>query len=98
MTDVSNFHLLLPTLEYHNKTWTWLDLLLAMKGDCKRVLISQVTCPHSCQLFACFFLCFTQSEDNFKIFGENTKYFFSNYDGVTMIHYHIPETGMSVVS
>ncbi|XP_043232606.1 protein KIAA0100-like [Amphibalanus amphitrite] len=41
LEDVHNFLLTVPTLEYHNVTWTWLDLLLAMKNDTKRVLLSQ---------------------------------------------------------
>ena len=40
--DVHNFSLVIPTLEYHNRTWTWHDLLMAMKRDCKDVLLSQV--------------------------------------------------------
>lgn len=39
--DISNFSLVIPTLEYHNVTWTWLDLLLAMKSDSRRVIVSQ---------------------------------------------------------
>lgn len=39
--DISNFALVIPTLEYHNVTWTWLDLLLAMKSDSRRVIVSQ---------------------------------------------------------
>ncbi|CAH1800960.1 unnamed protein product [Owenia fusiformis] len=39
--DVHDFTLMLPTLEYHNQTWTWLDLLMALKNDNKRVLIAQ---------------------------------------------------------
>lgn len=40
--DVHDFNLVLQTLEYHNVTWTWLDLLLAMKNDSKKALLSQV--------------------------------------------------------
>ena len=40
--DINDFSLVIPTLEYHNVTWTWLDLLLAMKSDSRRVLLSQV--------------------------------------------------------
>lgn len=40
--DITNFSLVIPTLEYHNVTWTWLDLLLAMKSDSRRVILSQV--------------------------------------------------------
>ena len=42
LEDVHEFSLVVPTLEYHNVTWTWLDLFLAMKNDSKRVLLSQV--------------------------------------------------------
>ena len=30
-----------PTIEYHNMTWTWLDLLLAVKSQIKDSLLSQ---------------------------------------------------------
>uniref|UniRef100_A0A6B2EIM8 FMP27/BLTP2/Hobbit GFWDK motif-containing RBG unit domain-containing protein n=1 Tax=Phlebotomus kandelakii TaxID=1109342 RepID=A0A6B2EIM8_9DIPT len=39
--DITDFSLVIPTLEYHNVTWTWLDLLLAMKTDSRRVILSQ---------------------------------------------------------
>ncbi|KAL3856242.1 hypothetical protein ACJMK2_011019 [Sinanodonta woodiana] len=41
LEDVHEFNLVLPTIEYHNSIWTWFDLLMAMKNDSKRVLISQ---------------------------------------------------------
>lgn len=41
--NIQDFSLVIPTLEYHNVTWTWLDLLLAMKSDSRRVLLSQVS-------------------------------------------------------
>lgn len=41
MEDVRDIALVIPTLEYHNVTWTWLDLLLAMKSDSRRVILSQ---------------------------------------------------------
>lgn len=40
--DIRDFSLTIPTLEYHNVTWTWLDLFLAMKNDTRRVILSQV--------------------------------------------------------
>ena len=43
MVDVHDFSLVVPTLEYHNRTWTWHDLLMAMKKDCINVLVSQVS-------------------------------------------------------
>ena len=39
--DVADFHLQVPTLEYHNVTWTWLDLLLAVKSRTKESLVTQ---------------------------------------------------------
>ena len=44
--DAYDLSLLLPTLEYHNETWTWLDFLLAVKKDSKRILIQQVCSQH----------------------------------------------------
>lgn len=41
LQDVRDIALVIPTLEYHNVTWTWLDLLLAMKNDSRRVLLGQ---------------------------------------------------------
>ncbi|XP_046965412.1 protein KIAA0100 [Vanessa cardui] len=41
LEDVRDLPLVLPTLEYHNVTWTWLDLLLATKSDTRRVIVSQ---------------------------------------------------------
>lgn len=41
--DISNVCLTVPNLEYHNVTWTWLDLWLAMKNDSRKVLLSQVS-------------------------------------------------------
>ena len=46
ISNVDNFRFVVPTLEYHNQTWTYLDLLMAMKADCKKVLISQVRFPY----------------------------------------------------
>ena len=40
--DVHNSRLVVPTLEYHSVTWTWLDLLLAIKQGSKKALVSQV--------------------------------------------------------
>jgi hypothetical protein len=43
LEDIRDFSLTIPTLEYHNVTWTWLDLLLAMKSDSRKVIVSQVS-------------------------------------------------------
>lgn len=42
LEDITNVCLTVPTLEWHNVTWTWLDLLLAMKNDSRKILLSQV--------------------------------------------------------
>lgn len=43
LEDVRDLPLVLPTLEYHNVTWTWLDLLLATKNDTRRYQHVQTT-------------------------------------------------------
>lgn len=40
--DVHDVHVIIPTLEYNNITWTWLDFLIAVRNHSKRVLLSQV--------------------------------------------------------
>ena len=52
LEDIRDFSLVIPTLEYHNVTWTWLDLLLAMKSDSRRVILSQVSDAIITQLVA----------------------------------------------
>lgn len=42
LTDVTNFRLVVPSLEYHNVTWTWLDFLNSLKEHCKSALVPQV--------------------------------------------------------
>jgi hypothetical protein len=39
LEDVDRFNLTFPVCEYHDKNWTWLDLALAIKQRCKRVLL-----------------------------------------------------------
>jgi hypothetical protein len=39
--DISDFSLILPTIEYHNQTWTWLDVLMAIKNETKHRLLTQ---------------------------------------------------------
>lgn len=41
IADINNFSLIIPTIEYHNQTWTWLDLLMALKNESKHRLLSQ---------------------------------------------------------
>eukprot|EP00794_Sanderia_malayensis_P014359 gene14357-15855_t len=40
--DAHDFNLCLPTLEYHNRTWTWQDLSMALKKDYTQVLVPQI--------------------------------------------------------
>ena len=40
--NITDFMFLPPLLEYHNERWTWRDLAIAIKNDCKKVLIKQV--------------------------------------------------------
>ena len=42
LVDVHNFRLTLPSLQYQSRTWTWLDLMMAVKKDYKQVLVGQV--------------------------------------------------------
>lgn len=39
--DVNGFHLQVPPIEYHDVTWTWLDLLLNVKSRVKASLLEQ---------------------------------------------------------
>ena len=39
--DINNFCLIMPTIEYHNQTWTWLDVLMAIKNESRTRLLSQ---------------------------------------------------------
>ena len=41
LEDIRDFSLVIPTLEYHNVTWTWLDLLMAIMSESKKVILSQ---------------------------------------------------------
>lgn len=41
LEDVDRFQLVFPLCEYHDKNWTWLDLALAIKQRCRRVLLQQ---------------------------------------------------------
>ncbi|VDM51676.1 unnamed protein product [Angiostrongylus costaricensis] len=40
--DVDRFSFLFPLCEFHERNWTWLDVALAVKQRCKRVLLQQV--------------------------------------------------------
>ncbi|XP_076453404.1 protein hobbit-like isoform X2 [Babylonia areolata] len=39
--DVHDFSFVLPTVEYHNRIWTWFDFFIVMKNVAKRVVLSQ---------------------------------------------------------
>ncbi|MPC84443.1 Protein KIAA0100 [Portunus trituberculatus] len=49
LEDVTMVRLVIPTLEYHNVTWTWLDFLMAIKQDSKTALVSQVLNALACR-------------------------------------------------
>lgn len=40
--DLNEVSLLFPLFEVHDKTWTWLDLINALKSHVKKALVSQV--------------------------------------------------------
>lgn len=40
--DLQNQVMTMPTLEYHNKNWTWTDMLMEVKKDYKNAIIHQV--------------------------------------------------------
>ncbi|XP_072557305.1 bridge-like lipid transfer protein family member 2 isoform X2 [Paramormyrops kingsleyae] len=40
--DWKDLNLVLPCLEYHNNTWTWLDFAMAVKRDSRKALLAQV--------------------------------------------------------
>ena len=39
--DVDRFTFTFPVCEYHDKNWTWLDIALAVKQRCRRMLLQQ---------------------------------------------------------
>lgn len=39
--DIQNGRFTIPTLEYHNKNWTWADMLMELKKDIKSVIVQQ---------------------------------------------------------
>ena len=41
ISSIDNFTLILPTIEYHNQTWTWLDVLMSIKAESQKRLLAQ---------------------------------------------------------
>jgi len=39
--NIRDFTFILPTIEYHNQNWTWLDVSMAIKSEFKRRLLPQ---------------------------------------------------------
>ena len=39
--DLQNQRVNVPTLEYHNKNWTWTDMLMELKKDYRSVIVQQ---------------------------------------------------------
>ncbi|KAH8857640.1 hypothetical protein KSF78_0008639 [Schistosoma japonicum] len=42
ITDVTRFELFIPTLEYHNCVWTWLDFVMEVKTRIRKQLVREV--------------------------------------------------------
>ena len=40
--DLQNQLVTVPTLEYHNRNWTWTDMLMELKKDYKNAIVHQV--------------------------------------------------------
>ena len=40
--DIADFQVSIPNLEYHSQNWTWKDLFVAIKKDCKQAIIPKV--------------------------------------------------------
>jgi hypothetical protein len=41
ISAIDNFTLILPTIEYHNQTWTWFDVLMSIKNESQKRLLPQ---------------------------------------------------------
>lgn len=50
--DWKDLNLVLPCLEYHNNTWTWLDFAMAVKRDSRKALVAQVRTHHKVEHYA----------------------------------------------
>ena len=46
--DIDNFKVSIPTLEYHSHNWTWKDLFMAIKRDCKQAIVPKVVMDLVC--------------------------------------------------
>lgn len=57
--DWKDLNLVLPCLEYHNNTWTWLDFAMAVKRDSRKALVAQV---HNVFHISCGEECTSMSE------------------------------------
>lgn len=42
LKDLNNVLVTVPTLEYHNKNWSWTDMLMEVKRDYKNAIVHQV--------------------------------------------------------
>ena len=41
LKDLQNQCVVVPTLEYHNRNWTWTDMLMELKKDYKSAIVQQ---------------------------------------------------------
>ncbi len=39
--DLQNQRVTVPTLEYHNRNWTWTDMLMEVKKDYRNAIVQQ---------------------------------------------------------
>ena len=42
LKDIQDFMVAVPTLEYHNRNWTWTDMLMEVKKVYKQHIIQKV--------------------------------------------------------
>ena len=43
LKDLNDVLVTMPTLEYHNKNWSWTDMLMEVKRDYKNAIVHQVS-------------------------------------------------------
>lgn len=41
LKDLQNQRVVVPTLEYHDKNWTWTDMLMELKKDYRSAIVQQ---------------------------------------------------------
>lgn len=77
--DWKDLNLVLPCLEYHNNTWTWLDFAMAVKRDSRKALVAQVD-SLTLLLTSCYWLYSLFSLPVSSV-GSFFLFFFCHHDG-----------------